>query len=44
MHLSWNRWAGRSKPARLLPVVLQATAEQALEVVLFDNLFAHALV
>ena len=39
-----DRWAEALEAGAAPPVVLQATAEQALEVVLFDDLFAHALV
>jgi uncharacterized protein (DUF2237 family) len=39
-----GRWAEALEAGAAPPVVLQATAEQALEVVSFDDLFAHALV
>jgi len=38
------RWAEALEAGVAPPVLLQATAEQALEVVSFDDLFAHALV
>jgi uncharacterized protein (DUF2237 family) len=39
-----DRWAEALEAGLAPPVVLQATAEEALEVVSFDDLFAHALV
>jgi uncharacterized protein (DUF2237 family) len=39
-----GRWAEAFEAGFAPPVVLQATAEQALEVVSFDDLFAHAVV
>jgi len=39
-----GRWAQALEAGVAPPVVLQATAEQALDVVSFDDLFAHALV
>ena len=39
-----GRWAQALAAGVAPPVVLQATAEQALEVVSFEDLFAHALV
>lgn len=39
-----NRWAEALEAGVAPPVVLQATAAQALDVVSFDDLFAHALV
>ena len=42
--LSVHRWAEALEAGVAPPVVLQATADQALDVVSFDDLFAHALV
>jgi uncharacterized protein (DUF2237 family) len=39
-----GRWAEALEAGVAPPVVLQATAAQALEVVTFDDLFAHAVV
>ncbi len=39
-----SRWADAFEAGSAPPVVLQATAEHALDVVPFDDLFAHAVV